>query len=318
MNQVVCILGPTASGKTDLAIALQETLPVEIISVDSAQIYNDLNIGSGKPTRAELEKAPHHLIDIINPDQSYSAAKFQSTAIQLIDDILSRGKTPLLVGGTMMYFKSLQAGIHALPAADPILRLKLEAQGEALGWSKMHQTLQAVDPISAERIKVNDRQRIQRALEVFYLTDTPLSSHLLENRQPSGYHFLNFALTPKDTPRSVLHARINQRFQRMLDQGLVEELMHVREKYELHKDLPSMRSVGYRQVWAYLEKQWCFETMRDKAMTATRQLAKRQLTWLRSWPNVIELDMLNESNLDLIIQNIDANHDQGSKITDCV
>ena len=297
-------MGPTASGKTELAIRLSSLLPVEIISVDSTQVYCDLDIGSGKPDSAVLRKTPHHLIDILPPDQVYSAAQFKSDAVQLIHQIHEKGKIPLLVGGTMMYFHVLQNGLHTLPESDSATRAMLEADGEALGWAAMHERLRQIDSDSAARINLGDKQRIQRALEVYYVTQKTLSEHLKSQKVKSDFNFINFALIPKETARCVLHDRINSRFLAMLKDGFVDEVIGLREKYKLHQDLPSMRSVGYRQVWAYLEHQVDYETMQVKAMAATRQLAKRQLTWLRRWPDLIEIDLLAETKTDILIDAI--------------
>lgn len=296
MNQVICLLGPTSSGKTDLAITLSQKVPVEIISVDSTQVYCDLNIGSGKPNCEILEKSPHHLIDILPPDQAYSAAQFAEDTNKLIRAIHQRGKIPLLVGGTMMYFHTLINGLHTLPTADPLLRESLEAEGNQIGWPVMHQKLQKIDPEAALRIQPNDKQRIQRALEIYHMTQRPMSSFLHEHRAPSPFTFLSFALIPMQTERAVLHHRINQRFQLMLEQGFVDEVQHLREKYVLHENLPSMRAVGYRHVWQYLEGKISHEIMQENAKAATRQLAKRQLTWLRRWPGIINLDFMDKNN----------------------
>lgn len=304
MNQVTCLLGPTSSGKTDLAIALSQKLPIEIISVDSTQVYCDLNIGSGKPSRDILEKSPHHLIDILPPDQAYSAAQFAEDTNKLIAAIHQRERIPLLVGGTMMYFHTLINGLHTLPAADAILREDLEREGHQMGWPMMHQKLQQVDPEAALRIKPNDKQRIQRALEIYHTTQRPMSSFLHEQRVSSPFSFLCFALIPLQTDRAVLHHRINQRFQGMLEQGFVEEVQHLREKYVLHENLPSMRAVGYRHVWQYLEGTISRDVMQEGAKAATRQLAKRQLTWLRRWPDIVNLDFMDKNNLDIVVNTL--------------
>lgn len=298
MNQVVCIMGPTASGKTALALSIANRLPVEIISVDSAQVYHDLNIGSSKPTLQELTQVPHHLIDVCLPTEPYSAAQFQHDASRLINEIQSRNCYPLLVGGTMMYFRALQGGLHQLPSADPAIRRELESQAEQQGWTAMHQQLTQVDPTSAARISPNDKQRIQRALEVFYASHIPLSEHLKSPKTQSSSHaFVNIALLPLSQPRAQLHQRINQRFDEMLNMGLVDEVIQLRKKYPLHPDLPSMRSVGYRQVWDYLEGKTNYDQMVEKAKTATRQLAKRQMTWLRHWSHVNAIDLFSPAPL---------------------
>jgi len=299
-------MGPTASGKTELAIQLSQHLPIELISVDSTQIYTDLNIGSGKLNTEQLLAYPHHLIDIITPEQIYSAAEFEKQTTVLIQDIFQRGKIPLLVGGTMLYFKALVEGLHDLPHSEPGLRAELEILGKKIGWTKMHEKLQAVDPITAKRLAPNDKQRVQRALEVFYLTQKPISWYLAQNKsqgsKASQFEFKNFALIPEQTERSVLHQRIEQRFDQMIKEGLVEEVVSLREAYNLHENLPSMRSVGYRQVWSYLENEIDFDEMRFKAIAATRQLAKRQLTWIRGRADTQMLDFQDKQNLSTILR----------------
>lgn len=297
---VVFLMGPTASGKTGLAVELVQRLPLEIINVDSALVYQGLNIGAAKPDAETLEKAPHRLLAFRDPAQPYSAAQFREDALREIADIHRAGKVPLLVGGTMLYFRTLLEGMTPLPAADPALRARLDAEARELGWPALHARLAQVDPESAARLKPNDRQRLQRALEVYELTGVPLSEHhrndkkdRLSDSDPdraSGFAYTVKSLALAPAERSVLHKRIAVRFQDMLDQGLLEEVRRLRERGDLHADLPAMRAVGYRQVWAHLAGQYDREEMLHKAVVATRQLAKRQLTWLRSWPDLHWLD----------------------------
>lgn len=293
-------MGPTASGKTELAMALAQLFPIDLISVDSTQIYKDLNIGSGKPAPDVLKKNPHHLIDILTPIQVYSVAKFVEDTHKLIEKSFEKGKIPLLVGGTMMYFHALQNGLHQLPASEPTIRAALEEEGKICGLAFLHQRLQEIDPESAQRIHVGDKQRILRALEVYYVTGISLSAYFYQQKKKSVFNFINVALIPKETPRKILHERINGRFLSMLKDGLVDEVINLREKYALHPDLPSMRSVGYRQTWAYLEQLIDFETLQMQAMAATRQLAKRQLTWLRSWPELQTIDLLDKDKINIM------------------
>ncbi len=282
-------MGPTAAGKTGLAVELVEKIPFEIISVDSAMIYRGMDIGTAKPEPAVLAQAPHHLIDILDPSQSYSAAEFRNQAIDLIEEIFSRGHQPLLVGGTMLYFRALQQGLSDLPAADYGIRAQLEAQAAAQGWATLHAELARVDPGSAQRIHPNDPQRISRALEVYRLTGRSLSDWFTEGRgQESHYRFINLGLMPPQ--RSVLHERIARRFQQMLTQGLVEEVEALFRREDLHPGLPAIRAVGYRQVWSYLAGECSHGEMVEKGIAATRQYAKRQLTWLRSEPRLQWVD----------------------------
>ena len=283
-GRVFCLMGPTAVGKTDLAIELLNDFPFEIISVDSAMVFRDMNIGAAKPTTTELELAPHHLIDLIDPTESYSVASFFKDVTKLIDDIHSAGKLPLLVGGTMMYFRALQQGLSQLPTADEAIRSQLLEQAAQHGWQAMHYRLQQVDPIAARSIKANDSQRIQRAMEVYQITGKPISHFWQQQKKQRSYRFINLALFPNN--RAFLHARIAKRFKMMLKMGFIEEVERLRADYALEASMPSMRCVGYRQVWQYLEGELSQQEMLDKGIAATRQLAKRQLTWLRSWPDV--------------------------------
>ena len=282
-------MGPTASGKTDLAIYLTEHFPLDIISVDSAMVYRGLNIGAAKPSDEELAKAPHRLIDVVDPLEIYSAAQFRNDALNEMAAITEAGRIPLLVGGTMMYFRALLQGLSELPAADDATRLKLEIEAKELGWEKMHQRLAEVDPEAAARIHPNDPQRIQRALEVYEVTGTAMSQLQKEQKsEPLPYQMLKLALMPSD--RSELHQRIEKRFSLMLEQGLIDEVKTLLERGDLHEDLPAIRAVGYRQVWDYLADRIDYTEMQERGVIATRQLAKRQFTWLRSEKDLISYD----------------------------
>jgi len=286
---VVCLFGPTASGKTPLAIHLVQHFPCEIVSVDSAMVYRGMNIGTAKPDAEVLRTAPHRLIDILDPSVSYSAGQFRVDALREIEDIIANKKIPLLVGGTMMYFRVLQQGLATLPKADLTLRAELQSQAEKEGWEFLHEQLALIDPVAAQRISSRDTQRIQRALEVYQLTGKTITALQLEDTNPlSGYHIYNLALAPAD--RSKLHERIAMRFDQMLSSGFVEEVITLFARGDLTPEMPSIRSVGYRQAWDYLAGVSSYTDMREKAIIATRQLAKRQMTWLRSWPGVEWLD----------------------------
>lgn len=300
------LMGPTASGKTASAIHLLESgLPIELISVDSALVFRDMNIGTAKPDAATLARAPHHLIDIISPEEAYSAAQFRTDALHLMADITARGKIPVLVGGTMMYFNTLQHGIHDLPQADPALREKLLAEAAEIGWPAMHAKLAELDPPTAERLKPGDAQRIERALEVCLLAGKPMSELLAEPAgEPLPYNLLKIALLPSD--RAVLHQRIALRFDQMLAGGLLDEVRALRAKYLLDIEMTSMRCVGYRQTWEYLDGLIDWNTMREKGLAATRQLAKRQLTWLRGMDDVTEIDCLASDLPDQVEQRFRA------------
>jgi len=283
-NKIVCLMGPTASGKTKLAIELVNTFPFEIISVDSAMVYQQMQIGTAMPDAEELKKAPHRLINFRDPKDAYSAAQFKQDALKEIEEIFSKNKIPLLVGGTMLYFRSLQQGLSDMPSANPVIRQKLNEEGLQKGWPELHQQLQQVDPAAAARIHPNDSQRIQRALEVYLTTGKNLTAWQREAGLQHDYSFINIVIAPED--RSILHARIAERFKKMLTQGLIEEVKRLHDRGDLTLDTPAMRSVGYRQVWEYLEGKLTYEEMQEKGIIATRQLAKRQLTWLRSWPDI--------------------------------
>jgi len=282
----IYLMGPTASGKTATALSLHERFPVEIISVDSSQVYRGLDIGTAKPTPAEQARAPHRLIDIRDPIQTYSASDFRADALREMETITRQGRIPLLVGGTMFYFHSLEFGLSELPSADPDVRQRLSNEAADLGWPAMHQRLLALDPETAERINPNDAQRILRALEVYELTGQSLSVLNKTTPRPRpAYRFIRLALWPPE--RAVLHARIAQRFYTMLERGLIAEVEALFRRDGLNPGLPSIRTVGYRQVWQYLTGDINYNEMLEMATAATRQLAKRQMTWLRSYPNVI-------------------------------
>jgi len=286
----LALLGPTASGKSALAQRLAERLALEIVSVDSGQVYRGMDIGTAKPDAAEQRRVPHHLIDMVEPTESYSAGRFRADAIAAVTDILARGRLPLLVGGTMLYYRALAQGIDELPAADAGTRAEIDREAARVGWPALHAQLARVDPPSARRLEPNDAQRIQRALEVFRTTGKPLSALHTAPRQPLPFALTGCALIPAD--RAQLHRRIAERFDRMLELGLVDELRSLRRRHALDPARPSMRSVGYRQVWGFLEGAYGEREMRDKALAATRQLAKRQLTWLRAMPCDAVLDPL--------------------------
>ena len=287
----ICLMGPTASGKTAVSLGLTLRFPLEIVSVDSAQVFRDMDIGTAKPDRATLEKFPHHLIDLISPEESYSAARFRSDALRVMGEITARGRIPLLAGGTMLYFKALRDGLSDLPQADAELRRAIDEEAQRRGWPALHADLAALDPAAAARLKPTDAQRIQRALEVVRLTGAPLAESMARRTEAAvPYRLIQLALQPSD--RAVLHARIAQRFDAMLEAGLIDEVSALRRKYRLHAGLPSMRCVGYRQVWDYLEGRSDRAALREKGIAATRQLAKRQLTWLRAWEDVAPLDCL--------------------------
>jgi tRNA dimethylallyltransferase len=285
----VLIMGPTASGKTALALELAQALPCEIVSVDSALVYRGMDIGTAKPERAVREALPHHLIDIVEPHEPYSAARFRDDALVKMSEITGRGRIPLLVGGTMLYFKALVEGLNELPQADPRTRLAIDTMAQEHGWPAVHAKLAAVDPQTAARLDPNDAQRVQRALEVFHLTGKTMGELL---RTPRYVHFpyapVRIGLVPGD--RAVLHQRIAVRFDAMLEAGLIEEVARLRERYGFAPGLPALRSVGYRQVARYLEGEVTFEAMRAQGIAATRQLAKRQLTWLRSMQGLRAFD----------------------------
>ncbi len=290
---VFFVMGPTASGKTDLAMELCKNIPADIISVDSTLVYRQMNIGTAKPTADELEQFPHRLVDICDPSEPYSAANFCADAEREIDDIVNKGRIPILVGGTMMYFKALLDGLADMPESDPAVRKAIAAEAEVHGWPVLHEQLKKIDPDYAGQLHPNHSQRISRALEVYRISGTTMTE--FRARQASNkdsdvqlfanrFHVIPLALLPDD--RVILHQRIEQRFLAMLEQGFIDEVRALYGRGDLHLDLPSMRAVGYRQVWQYLDEQYDYQTMIDKSLAATRQLAKRQLTWLRDWPDL--------------------------------
>lgn len=304
LPKAIFLMGPTASGKTGAAVALVSQLPLEIISVDSALVYRDMNIGTAKPDAATLAQAPHHLLDMIDPTSAYSAANFRNDALQLMADITARGKIPLLVGGTMLYFKALQDGLSGLPEANPEVRAQLDIEAAIVGWPAMHQRLAQIDPITAARLEPNDSQRIQRALEVFAISGDTMSS--LFARQTSAalpYQLLKLALVPAE--RSVLHERIALRFEQMLAAGFLDEVRALTVKYPtLTADSTAMRCVGYRQALEHLHGDYDLATLRDRGIFATRQLAKRQLTWLRGMDDTQQLDCLHAALHQQVLQTI--------------
>lgn len=286
---VICLMGATASGKTDLAVALVEQFNCELISVDSALIYRGMDIGTAKPDAETLARAPHHLIDICDPAESYSAAQFRHDALSLIKQIHARDKIPLLVGGTMLYFKALIEGLAELPEADAEVRQELLELAENYGWDYLHKRLSKIDPVSAQRIHPNDPQRLQRALEVYEVTGRSLTEWWAEQQRAAlPYNCLQLAVEWPD--RQELHERIALRFRQMLKQGFEEEVRLLYERGDLNPQLPSIRCVGYRQMWEYFDGDYAYDEMIDRGIIATRQLAKRQLTWLRQWPKLHRLD----------------------------
>ena len=300
--RVLFIMGPTASGKTELGLRLADHRDVALISVDSALIYRQMDIGTAKPDRETLARYPHGLIDILDPTEAYSAADFAADATALIDQALAEGRLPVLVGGTILYFKALAQGLAKLPEADPVLRAELEMQASSLGWPAMHERLTSLDPESGARLKPLDSQRIQRALEVVLLTGRSITSFWREQEEKDlPWDILPLALMPSD--RAELHRRIALRYELMMEQGFQAEVEALRARGDLHLGLPSMRCVGYRQMWQYLDGQFTEQDMIDKSIVATRQLAKRQLTWLRSWEGAVIADPFDNS-ADLLTQTL--------------
>lgn len=293
-------MGPTASGKTALALELAEHHNCEIISVDSALIYREMDIGTAKPSAEELARGPHRLIDIRDPRESYSAADFRSDCLREIEQIISMGKTPLLVGGTMLYFKALLEGLSPLPSADEGIRAQIQQEAEQQGWQMLHQELARIDPVSAARIHPNDPQRLARALEVYRISGKSLTE-LTQSKSPElPYDVVQFAIAPQE--RKTLHGLIETRFKQMLQAGFTDEVAKLKQRGDLHLDMPSMRCVGYRQCWQYLEGEFDHDTMVEKAVAATRQLAKRQLTWLRGWPELNWLESGAQGNIVQLIR----------------
>jgi len=301
----ILLLGPTASGKTDLALALADRYPVDLISVDSALVFKDMNIGTAKPDAETLHRYPHALVDLITPEESYSAARFREDALQAMAASTARGRIPLLVGGTMLYIKALLEGLSDLPQANAELRAELDTRAQQHGWPTLHAELAKLDPVTAARLAPNDSQRIQRALEICLISDRPASALYAEQQQQNAppYRFLSLALLPSD--RVWLHERIALRFKLMLQQGFVDEVASLRAKYTLHADLPSMRCVGYRQAWDMLEGTLPANELESRGIYATRQLAKRQITWLTNSISHEAFDCLQNNNADLIGRRVD-------------
>lgn len=310
----IFLLGPTAAGKTDLAVELARHLPCELISVDSALIYRGMDIGTAKPGRELLAEFPHQLIDIRDPAESYSAAEFRADALAAMADATARGRIPLLVGGTMLYYKALLEGLADMPAADPQVRAELEAQAASEGWEALHRELQVIDPESALRIHPNDPQRLTRALEVYRVSGLSMTAHRLQQAQtaavgaPGGvlpYTVAQLAIAPAQ--RQVLHERIARRFELMLEQGFIDEVEALRARGDLCAQMPSIRAVGYRQVWDYLHGELSYAQMQERGVIATRQLAKRQFTWLRGWSDLHWLDSLAPDNLSRALKYLKSN-----------
>ncbi len=301
-------MGPTASGKTAVAVELVQHYPFQIVNVDSVQIYRQMNIGTGKPTQEILTIAPHRLIDIVDPAEAYSASQFRADASAEIAEVVAQGDTPLLVGGTMLYFRVLRDGLADMPHADPRVRKEIEAVAREQGWEAVHRQLVEVDPESAGRIHPNDPQRLQRALEVFRVsgkTITSLHAEMQANQEaelPYNLHF--FAIKPGD--RGLLHVQIEKRFRQMLQEGLLDEVKSLYAREDLHSHLPSIKSVGYRQVWQYLEGELDYDGMVEKSIIASRQLARRQLTWLRSWQNLQSLSDSSTQSVKSVLKYMDA------------
>lgn len=306
----IFLMGPTASGKTDLAIQLRQQLPVEVISVDSALIYKGMDIGTAKPSKEELALAPHRLIDILDPAESYSAMNFRDDALREMAEITAQGKIPLLVGGTMLYYKALIEGLSPLPSADETIRAEIEQKAAQQGWAALHEDLAKIDPISAQRINPNDSQRINRALEVFYITGKSLTELTEQKGEALPYDVVQFAIAPED--RQVLHDRIEQRFHKMIELGFQEEVEKLYVRDDLNINLPSIRCVGYRQMWEYLRGDYDHDEMVFRGICATRQLAKRQITWLRGWKTPIQwLDSLQPKQAkEIVLQTLDK-HQKG-------
>tara|TARA_R110001583_G_scaffold9948_9_gene46454 strand:- start:10380 stop:11336 length:957 start_codon:yes stop_codon:yes gene_type:complete len=302
----IFLMGPTASGKTALALALANRYPCDIISVDSALVYRDMDIGTAKPDAAMLAQAPHRLINLCDPAEPYSAATFREDALREMAEISARGRIPLLVGGTMMYFKFLRDGAADLPQADESVRSQLLAEAETQGWPWMHERLAEVDPAAAARLQPMDQQRIQRALEVYRVSGKTLTQYWAEQQtEPLPYQLVNLAVCPTD--RALLHQRIAWRFEQMLQQGFVDEVRRLYQRGDLHTGLPSIRAVGYRQVWEYLDGLYDYDSMRERGIIATRQLAKRQITWLRSWPDLHWLETDSPDLLTSALKILEAN-----------
>ncbi len=304
----LAIMGPTASGKTAAALEIARHIPSEIISVDSALVYRGMDIGTAKPSQEERQFVTHHLIDLIDPLESYSVSRFIEDATRLVIEINQKGKLPILVGGTMMYFNGLRLGLDNLPEANPVIRAKIDKEATLYGWPALHEKLSVLDPITASRLKPNDSQRIQRALEIIEIMGVPLSElHTRQKLKELPFTLINIALEPSN--RLVLHERIANRFDNMLmDNRLINEVQVLRNRGDLHLGLPSMRCVGYRQTWQYLDGEFDLKTLREKGIVATRQLAKRQLTWLRSMPDRIVIDCLAPNVSEQILTLLKTNY----------
>ncbi|OCG27810.1 tRNA (adenosine(37)-N6)-dimethylallyltransferase MiaA [Gilliamella sp. wkB108] len=298
--KIISLMGPTASGKTAFAMELYDRYPIDIISVDSALIYRGMDIGTAKPSKQEQQKYPHKLIDICDPSQSYSAANFRHDALAEIETSLKNDRIPLLVGGTMLYFKALIEGLSPLPAANSEIRQQIEEKANKLGWQAIHEELKKVDPISAQRIHPNDPQRLNRALEVYLISGKSLTELTQNSGEALPYEIMQFAIMPED--RSILHQRIEKRFIQMLEQGFEQEVKVLMQRSDLHLNLPSIRCVGYRQMWEYLNGDISYDEMVFKGICATRQLAKRQITWLRGWKQPIT--WLNSDNINATFNNL--------------
>lgn len=299
---VIFLMGPTASGKTALAIELAKRLPCDIISVDSALVYRGMDIGTAKPTAEEQAQAPHRLLDLIDPTEAYSAADFRRDALREIESIVAQGRIPLLVGGTMLYYKALLEGLSPLPEADPLIRKTIEAEAAQIGWDALHQQLQYIDPVSAARIHQNDPQRLSRALEVYRISGKTLTELTQTKGEQLPYRTLQFAIAPSD--RELLRQRIAERYKLMLSQGFEQEVRALYQRGDLNADLPSIRCVGYRQMWEYLDGQLSYDEMVYRGIVTTCQLAKRQMTWLRGWQNVTWLETGAANNADIVCQSI--------------
>ncbi len=303
--KAIFLMGPTASGKTALAISLRQKLPVDIISVDSALIYRGMDIGTAKPDAAEQSLAPHRLIDILDPALPYSAADFRRDALNAMKEITAAGRIPLLVGGTMLYFKALLEGLSPLPSANPDVRAEIENKAAEQGWEAIHKELALVDPVAAQRIHPNDPQRLSRALEVYLISGKTMTELTKISGESLPYDVYQFAIAPKD--RNVLHQRIEARFKQMLTCGFEDEVKSLYERGDLHEDLPSVRCVGYRQMWSYLSGEIDYDEMVYRGICATRQLAKRQITWLRGWNDIHWLDSEEpKQSLDTVLQVVSA------------
>jgi tRNA dimethylallyltransferase len=310
-NKALVILGPTASGKTSLALNLAKFLKIEIISLDSALIYRDMDIGTAKPTKAELNSVPHHLIDICDPAQSYSAANFREDCIRLVEEISNRGALPVICGGTMMYYKALVDGLSPLPQTDPEVRQRIAQEALTLGWPKMHERLKEVDPVSYEKLNPNDKQRVSRALEIYEMTGRAMSSFFDKKTDSCPFDRVEFVLLPENDDREELRKLIRKRFEIMVDNGLIDEVAKLKARGDLNLEMPSMRCVGYRQVWEYLEGKYDKAEMIEQCVIATAHLAKHQMTWLRgslskdqNYLLKMRLNIGNPENLKLVLTSL--------------